>query len=520
MNILGIFSRRLLSTVADDGAVARLRPAAADALKRPIRGGQNLSLRYRRLEQSLRGKAALRKDRDVLEPHTPGVEAAKRPAVVLFRGMEVPQEPKAPASDECCMSGCAVCVYDLYEESLTAYRDALAAFRSTLVALGVPQAEWPAATRSDGGTASKSVVKDAFEELERALAAKQSAMDAGGAAPVLGSTTILLATRSVAMDILRHQSIRTPSPRPRQPLEPLGNAPRRRPRRQRRAPGSLKSTLVVSEPYLADIPPSISQGVPSPIPPLENVALALLQDTESLLQPNPLLEELLLASPSPPQVQLEWAPPMMDLIYDALMAFPSALFENDIVPPPCDALWTTPALVAPVLYESDADVSMHASSSNSSIDFVHNPAYPFQYDPVPTGSSIDFLYGAAHAPPAHVFRYEGEEYYNVPTFLRLWPDLANTPSFNVQWHHQPCERPRKFNVQTTLKRVQKLLNRSQLICSWNGCRRAVRLVDIDAHFRAVHGAAIDEQYGACLWQGCKACGATRSGWCDTSGSRI
>ncbi|KAF7324494.1 Oxidoreductase-like domain-containing protein [Mycena kentingensis (nom. inval.)] len=451
MKILSILPRRLLSTVADDGAVARLRPAAADALKRPIRGGQNLSLRYRRLEQSLRGKAALRKDRDVLEPHTPGVEAAKRPAVVLFRGMEVPQEPKAPASDECCMSGCAVCVYDLYEESLTAYRDALAAFRSTLVALGVPQAEWPATTRSDGGDirpASKSVVKDAFEELERALAAKQSAMDAGG--------------------------------------------------------GSLKSTVVASEPYLADIPPSISQGAPSPIPPLENVALALLQETESLLQPNPLLEELLLASPSPPQVQLEWAPPMMDLIYDALMAFPSALFENDIVPPPCDALWTTPALVAPVLYESDADVSMHASSSNSSIDFVHNPAYPFQYDPVPTGSSIDFLYGAAHAPPAHVFRYEGEEYYNVPTFLRLWPDLANTPSFNVQWHHQPCERPRKFNVQTTLKRVQKLLNRSQLICSWNGCRRAVRLVDIDAHFRAVHGAAIDEQYGACLWQGCKA----------------
>ncbi|KIJ91882.1 hypothetical protein K443DRAFT_685677 [Laccaria amethystina LaAM-08-1] len=34
-----------------------------------------------------------------------------------------------PADDECCMSGCAVCVYDLYEESLASYEDSITTLR-------------------------------------------------------------------------------------------------------------------------------------------------------------------------------------------------------------------------------------------------------------------------------------------------------------------------------------------------------------------------------------------------------
>ena len=58
----------------------------------------------------------------------------------MFHGFVVPKEPKPPEPDgefpasfhleldnegaclECCMSGCAVCVYDLYEDALLAYR--------------------------------------------------------------------------------------------------------------------------------------------------------------------------------------------------------------------------------------------------------------------------------------------------------------------------------------------------------------------------------------------------------------
>ena len=41
------------------------------------------------------------------------------------------------------MSGCAVCVYDLYEESVDAYRDKMVAFRTKLGEMGVPEDEWP-----------------------------------------------------------------------------------------------------------------------------------------------------------------------------------------------------------------------------------------------------------------------------------------------------------------------------------------------------------------------------------------
>ncbi|KAF7313980.1 Oxidoreductase-like domain-containing protein [Mycena chlorophos] len=153
------------------------------ALKRPARGGQNLGNRYRRLEQSLRGKAALQKvekGTGVSSESFPVESRRAGPRVVYFRGLEVPREPKPPASDECCMSGCAICVYDLYEEAQESYRAALATFRDALTMEGVPPSEWPASTRWDGvanalpAKGANTAVRDAFEELERALAAKSS----------------------------------------------------------------------------------------------------------------------------------------------------------------------------------------------------------------------------------------------------------------------------------------------------------------------------------------------------------
>jgi len=39
-----------------------------------------------------------------------------------------PQAPERPLPSDCCDSGCAVCVHDLYAEELIAYRQALAAW--------------------------------------------------------------------------------------------------------------------------------------------------------------------------------------------------------------------------------------------------------------------------------------------------------------------------------------------------------------------------------------------------------
>ena len=40
-----------------------------------------------------------------------------------------PRPPERPEPDACCGSGCAVCVYDLYDRELDLYRERLAAWR-------------------------------------------------------------------------------------------------------------------------------------------------------------------------------------------------------------------------------------------------------------------------------------------------------------------------------------------------------------------------------------------------------
>ena len=76
------------------------------------------------------------------------------------------------------MSGCAVCVYDLYEELLAAYNTEVDALRKALTDMRIPDSEWPAHIRlnhrSNFNTEAKrkETILSAFEEMERALALK------------------------------------------------------------------------------------------------------------------------------------------------------------------------------------------------------------------------------------------------------------------------------------------------------------------------------------------------------------
>ena len=78
------------------------------------------------------------------------------------------------------MSGCAVCVYDLYEESTERYKQAVSSLRTSLSALNIPESEWPHRIQSKGplspeGTQERrDASRSAFEELERKLEAKHA----------------------------------------------------------------------------------------------------------------------------------------------------------------------------------------------------------------------------------------------------------------------------------------------------------------------------------------------------------
>ncbi|KAJ7484794.1 hypothetical protein B0H11DRAFT_2279510 [Mycena galericulata] len=165
-----------------------LDASAIERLKKRTRGGQNLSLRYRRLEQSLRWKEALQRDIRARESEAESVETRTWAGEGIddgryFHGFEITTRPKAPESDECCMSGCAVCVYDLCEEDLGAYAASLDGLRATLVAKGIPEAAWPESVRvlgrrgDDGGGGSRGATLSAFEALEKALEDKRAKVE-------------------------------------------------------------------------------------------------------------------------------------------------------------------------------------------------------------------------------------------------------------------------------------------------------------------------------------------------------
>ncbi|KAF8548821.1 hypothetical protein OG21DRAFT_1398768, partial [Imleria badia] len=145
------------------------------------RRGRNLTEYYRILENTTR---ATSEHVSVLsQGSASAVELQKshRPRTSTppntIAGFVIPQEPRVPADDECCMSGCAVCVYDLYEEALAEYKDSVMTLRAALSARRIPETEWPSHIRTiptpTSAEKSKGAVLDALEEMERALKEKR-----------------------------------------------------------------------------------------------------------------------------------------------------------------------------------------------------------------------------------------------------------------------------------------------------------------------------------------------------------
>ena len=230
-----------------------------DRLKHPSRGGQNLTNRYSRLERALRGKEEYQREIEDFRDEEaswaasgdPGAKARasgeslgaggsntseeevnvvkrKRKRPFVFMGHTIPEAPEPPGPDgepsrqssgnydsyvlrpfalyfvsvpiECCMSGCAICVHDLYVEALDAHEHTLNSIRSALREKGVSEGIWPKRLLSNSkesagnreaseglgekrDLAGQDLVKarqaslSAFEQMELQLAARKGAQE-------------------------------------------------------------------------------------------------------------------------------------------------------------------------------------------------------------------------------------------------------------------------------------------------------------------------------------------------------
>jgi len=78
----------------------------ANQLRKPARGGQNLSERYKRLENSLRGKDSRSRGLEDITESNPTITGdvlhalkSKKSARPMIHGFPIPQKPQPPADD-------------------------------------------------------------------------------------------------------------------------------------------------------------------------------------------------------------------------------------------------------------------------------------------------------------------------------------------------------------------------------------------------------------------------------------
>ncbi|KAG8955367.1 hypothetical protein FRC04_008718 [Tulasnella sp. 424] len=103
----------------------------------------------------------------------------------IIGGVKVvmPEKPSPPGPEDCCMSGCAVCVNDLYVEALRDYKASLRSIRDKLEHEAVHQSLWPKeiielhpsgqAQQEDFDDEDLDPATKAFMQMERELKKKQ-----------------------------------------------------------------------------------------------------------------------------------------------------------------------------------------------------------------------------------------------------------------------------------------------------------------------------------------------------------
>ncbi|KIJ28627.1 hypothetical protein M422DRAFT_270028 [Sphaerobolus stellatus SS14] len=96
----------------------------------------------------------------------------------MFRGVQLPERPRPPTPEECCMSRCEPCVHDIFLKSLDQYHRDVVNVRQTLTMMDVPSYEWPSDIQPGGLHRSGPDVipeeRSAVENAKRALAAMES----------------------------------------------------------------------------------------------------------------------------------------------------------------------------------------------------------------------------------------------------------------------------------------------------------------------------------------------------------
>jgi len=161
-----------------------------------LRCSHNLSNRYKTLEAKIRPSEVQRRVAADSKPqqvapeieaqapemeklHKGGSKSVLRPKPRSLKGVLIPIKPPPPASDECCMSSCTVCVYDLYATALEDYQDDLVKARNALTVKGVPVNEWPLDVLSED---------DRTKRLEQQKHKAEGGVDAGRRMGVTGES--------------------------------------------------------------------------------------------------------------------------------------------------------------------------------------------------------------------------------------------------------------------------------------------------------------------------------------------